>query len=224
MQIPADTLVFDMDGVLLLSNRLKHDAMLDLFDMDAGQRLEVERYNLGAGGIPRRQKFAHIWANILRREYGPAVEEALSSAYTRALDRRLLSVPLVEGVKTFIESCGLPCYVCTAAPETEAYELLAKRGLAGMFAGIYGGSKSKQSALEAIARLNNHKADRLLFFGDSQADLLAARAVGCRFVGVLRERNDFAGEALPTIRDFLDHRRLLDALSSTRSTKPHLEP
>lgn len=223
MQIPADTLVFDMDGVLLQSNWLKHDAMLDLFEMDAGQRLQVERYNLGAGGVPRRQKFVHIWANILGRVYGPEVEEALSEAYAHALDHRLLSVPLVEGVQAFIESCERPCYVCTAAPESEAHDLLAKRGLADLFAGIYGGSSSKQSALEAIASIAKHKGDRLLFFGDSHADLRAARTAGCRFVGVVREKNDFVGEELPTIRDFQDHKRLQDALSATRPTAPHLK-
>ncbi|MFZ2990283.1 HAD family hydrolase [Ideonella sp.] len=220
LQIPADTLVFDMDGVLLQSNRLKHDAMLALFEMDAAQRLAVERYNLGAGGVPRQQKFAHIWVAILGRAYGAEVEAALASAYALAIARRLLDVPLVEGVQDFVESCGMPCYVCTAAPDAEAHELLTRRGLAGLFAGIHGSSTSKHMALEAIARQAKLPTDRLLFFGDSHADWQAARAAGCRFVGVTREKNDFVGEAVPTIRDFDDKERLQDALKAAHPTAP----
>jgi phosphoglycolate phosphatase-like HAD superfamily hydrolase len=213
VQIPADILVFDMDGVLLQSNRLKHDAMLGLFDMNSAQRLEVERYNLSAGGIPRRQKFEHIWRQILGRSYGPAVEATLSEAYAQALEHRLLSVPLVEGVQAFIESCGRPCYVCTAAPEAEARDVLSRRGLASLFAGIYGSASTKQTALDAIASISCHAVDRMLFFGDSRADWLAARAAGCLFVSVTREKNDFAGEEIPVIRDFQDAVRLHQAFA-----------
>jgi phosphoglycolate phosphatase-like HAD superfamily hydrolase len=211
MPMPADVLVFDMDGVLLQSNTLKHEAMLDLFEMGEAQRQAVARYNLGAGGVPRRQKFAHIWAEILGRPYGPAIEEALADAYEHALGRRLLEVPLVEGVQAFIESCGLPCHVCTAAPEHEAREVLSQRGLAGLFERIFGAPATKQEALATIAHIARCTPDRLLFFGESSADLEAARAIGCRFVGVTREKNDFAHDEVPTIRDFADEARLQQA-------------
>jgi phosphoglycolate phosphatase-like HAD superfamily hydrolase len=212
MPLSADVLVFDMDGVLLQSNHLKHEAMLDLFEMDEAQRRSVERYNQGAGGVPRRRKFAHIWSDILARPYDPAVEETLAGAYERALRQRLLDAPLVEGVRMFIESCGQPCFVCTAAPDAEARELLSHRGIDGLFEGVFGDSMSKQGALAAIAAISGCAADRIVFFGDSEADLQAARAAGCRFVGVTREKNDFAREDVPTLRDFDDRPRLLDAL------------
>jgi beta-phosphoglucomutase-like phosphatase (HAD superfamily) len=211
MPSPVDVLVFDMDGVLLQSNQIKHEAMLDLFEMDEAQRQAVASYNLGTGGVPRRQKFAHIWAEILGRPYGPAVEGALADAYERALGRRLLEVPLVEGVQAFIESCALPCHVCTAAPEREAREVLSRRGLAGQFERIFGAPTTKQEALAAITRIARCAPERILFFGDSFADLEAARAAGCRFVGVTREKNDFAHDDVPTIRDFADEARLNQA-------------
>lgn len=216
MQISVDAMVFDMDGVLLQSNQIKHHAMLDLFEMDEAQRRAVERYNLGAGGVPRREKFAHIWANLLGRPYGPEVEARLAANYERMLGEHLMNAPLVEGVATFVEESGCPCYVCTAAPVDEAREVLTHRKLILLFRAIFGAPTSKADALRAIARIDGTSTDRVLFFGDSRADLDAARAVGCRFVGVTREKNDFSGGDVPTIRDFEDRTRLEPALQAAR--------
>ncbi|NDY92804.1 HAD family hydrolase [Ideonella sp. TBM-1] len=198
-----------MDGVLLQSNHIKHDAMLALFDVDAQKKVAIAQYNQAHGGVPRKQKFAHIWTCILSRPYDAQVERQLAGAYERALEEALSAAPLVEGVDAFIAGSDLPCFVCTAAPEDEASRVLAGRGLLAHFKVVYGGSTTKAQALAQVASGVGRAPERVLFFGDSKADLEAARSAAVRFVGVTREKVDFLVGSVPTIFNFED-RKLLD--------------
>lgn len=208
-----DALVFDMDGVLLQSNHIKHRAMLALFDGDAPTREAIDHYNRSTGGVPRKQKFAHIWTQILHRTYDAEVEGRLAKAYEDALENSLLDAPLVEGVAKFLAECAIPCFVCTAAPEDEAARLLARAGLLGLFRGVCGASMSKAQALTAVTSHIGCDVERVLFFGDSSADLEAARSAGTRFVGVTREKSDFTGDSIPTIFSFEDRHALASAMN-----------
>jgi beta-phosphoglucomutase-like phosphatase (HAD superfamily) len=101
-----DALVFDVDGVLLQSNHRKHHAMLALFDADAQVKAAIDLYNRNSGGIPRKQKFAHIWTQILKRTYDANVEQDLARAYAQALEQSLLDAPLVEVSQTSLPRAG----------------------------------------------------------------------------------------------------------------------
>lgn len=213
-----DALVFDMDGVLLQSNHIKHDAMLALFDVDAQRKAAIAQYNQANGGVPRKKKFAHIWTYILSRPYGAEVEHQLADAYESALEQALNAAPLVEGVDAFIAGSNLPCFVCTAAPEEEALRVLEGRTMLARFKAVYGGSITKAQALAQVVSSGGHAPERVIFFGDSRADLEAARSAAVRFVGVTREKVDFPVGSVPTIFNFEDRKALDLALDIAART------
>lgn len=49
-------IAFDMDGVVLKSKWLKHQAMLDLFRSWPNHLQAIDQYNRAAGGVPRAEK------------------------------------------------------------------------------------------------------------------------------------------------------------------------
>jgi phosphoglycolate phosphatase-like HAD superfamily hydrolase len=77
---------------------------------------------------------------------------------------------------------------------------------------------SKAQALAAVTSRVGCAVERVLFFGDSRADLHAARSAGARFVGVTREKIDFTGDEVPTIFGFEDREALALSLNATATT------
>jgi len=195
-------LVFDMDGVILLSNEIKHQALLRLFEDHSGHLDRISAYNRSAGGVPRAQKFRHIWERILGREYSPQTEEVLSARYVALLGKGLLEAPLMEGIESFLSGNDLPKYVCSAAPQEEVELQIRHHRLRYHFAHLYGAPVAKCEALADIIARVGCEPRQVLFFGDALADLEAAEAAGTTFVGVVRERNNFGNVRCPTLTDF----------------------
>lgn len=52
--------VFDLDGVIVKTNLVKHSAMLSLFADHPEQRSAISEFILANGGVPRRDKLAHL--------------------------------------------------------------------------------------------------------------------------------------------------------------------
>lgn len=195
-------LVFDMDGVILQSNEIKHQALLRLFDDFPEDLPEIAAYDRRSGGVPRRHKFAHIWREILCLCYSPEVEEEFISRYAELLRDGMLRAPLVDGIMDFLASTPIPKYVSSAAPQEEVEAQLAARGLLGHFVAVFGSPTAKLEALRAVIGREACSPKEVLFLGDARADYDAAQAAGTAFAGVIRERNDFEGLRCPTLMDF----------------------
>lgn len=199
--------VFDLDGVIVRTNFVKHAAMLSLFADHPDQRGAVSAFILSNGGVPRRDKLAHL----LRHTLGAEPTDKLLSEYLRRyavqLEHQLAEAPMVEGVGEFIASCPSTRYVCSSAPEAEVHEQVSRRLLSGHFAAVYGCNTPKAEALRTIAA--SHARQPVVFFGDSVGDYEAACQAGVAFVGVICERDNFQGMPVVKLRNFA-HRATVD--------------
>jgi len=195
-------LVFDMDGVILQSNELKHQALLRLFADFPEDLPAIAVYNRSAGGVPRQRKFEHIWREILCLCYGPELEEQFTTRYAELLEEGLRKVPLVEGIESFLGSTPIPKYVSSAAPQEEVEHQLTSRQLRQHFSAVFGAPTEKADALREVIRRQGCAPQQVLFLGDARADYEAAQAAGTAFVGVVRECNNFEGLRCTTLTDF----------------------
>jgi phosphoglycolate phosphatase-like HAD superfamily hydrolase len=199
--------VFDLDGVIVKTNFVKHAAMLSLFADHPDQKSAISAFILSNGGVPRRDKLAHL----LRYTLGAEPTDTLLSEYLRRyavqLEHQLAEAPMVEGVGEFIASCPSTRYVCSSAPEAEVREQISRRLLTRHLAAVYGGTTPKLEALRAIAA--SHARQPVVFFGDSVGDYEASCRAGVAFVGVVCERDNFQGMPVVKLRDFA-HRATVD--------------
>lgn len=195
-------LVFDLDGVIVKTNFVKHAAMLSLFDDFPEQRGAISEFILSNGGVPRRAKLAHL----LRSTFGAEPTDALLSEYLRryakSLEQQLAVAPMVEGVREFIAGHEVARYVCSSAPEAEVHGQIGRRSLAPHFSAVYGGSVPKANALRFIAA--RHAGQAVVFFGDSVGDHEAACEAAVAFVGVVCERDNFQHMPVVKLHDFTD--------------------
>ncbi len=197
----ASAVVFDLDGVIVKTNFVKHDAMLSLFTDHPGQQDAISNFILSNGGVPRKAKLAHLLRDNLRTEPTEALLSEYLSRYAVALEHQLAVAPMVEGVGEFIATYPATRYVCSSAPDAEVHEQVARRSLSLHFAAVYGATTPKSHALRAIAAA--HADGPVVFFGDSVGDYEAAYQAAVAFVGVVCERDNFQGMPVVKLSNFV---------------------
>lgn len=207
--------VLDLDGVIVKSNLVKHDAMLSLFADYPDRQASVSSFILANGGVPRRIKLAALLQDYLHIKPTEVAIAGLLDRYAAALASQLAAAPAVEGVEAFIACWPGPRYVCSSAPELEVREQVARRSLGAHFTAIFSGKTPKSDALRQIAAANSER--RVVFFGDSIGDYEAAQKADVAFVAVTCERDNFAEWPVVKISNFADpmvvDRAMLAALS-----------
>ena len=181
------TLVFDCDGVVLNSNKVKTDAFYEValpFGEQAAQAFVA--YHTTNGGISRYKKFVHFLQTIVPQHAqtvtGPGLEELLD-AYASLVRRSLLNCEIAPSLQALREKhANTRWLIVSGGDQAELREVFAKRNLAHLFdGGIFGSPDSKDNLLER--ELASGNIDRpALFLGDSKYDYEAATQVGLDFV------------------------------------------
>ena len=208
------TLVFDCDGVVLDSNRVKTEAFHAValpFGEEAAA--EMVAYHVAHGGISRYRKFEYLLRQILGRQESPKELQVLLQSYAGLVREGLLGCAVAPGLVELRER--LPdCrwMIVSGGDQTELREIFAIRGLAELFdGGIFGSPDAKDLILERELRRESI-CQPALFIGDSRFDHQCARQAGLDFV-FLHDWSEFKGwreyctaesiEVRGRLRDFL---------------------
>lgn len=179
------TLVFDCDGVLLNSNRIKTEAFRRVA-LQFGEAVSVEmvQYHVANGGVSRYRKLA--W--LLERVFGQADAadlQPLLDQYAQILKNELLNAEADCAIETIRRHTPDATWmIVSGGDQAELRQLFAKRQMDHLFdGGIFGSPDTKEQILQ-----REHEQGVLrqpaLFLGDSRYDHEAARQYGLDFVFV----------------------------------------
>jgi len=180
------TIVFDCDGVLLDSNRVKTDAFRTVASQFGDQAAdELVRFHVANGGVSRYRKFEHLLGGILGRATTEAEVQRLAGEYGKCVFEELLRCPVATELSRLrAESSHATWMVVSGGAEFELRKVFAERGLAELFdGGIHGSPATKD---EILGRQIESGALTLpgLFLGDSRYDHEAAIRAGLDFIFV----------------------------------------
>lgn len=177
------TFVFDCDGVVLNSNKVKTDAFYRValrFGEDAARRM-VE-YHVARGGVSRYLKFEWLLREVVGVVDSNTLQQLLQS-YSAEVRQGLLNCDIAAGLGELRELTAASNWlVVSGGDQMELREVFSERGISPMFnGGIFGSPDSKDVILaREISKLNIHQP--ALFLGDSQYDHQAASTAGLDFV------------------------------------------
>ena len=187
------TLVFDCDGVVLDSNRIKTEAFRAAA-MPWGQAAAeaLVAHHTANGGISRHRKFAHFLDTILpehvpgvvpERE-GPGLQEMLS-AYAKAVRSGLMSCAVAERLEALRRATAEARWcIVSGGDQAELREVFGARRLDWLFdAGIFGSPDAKDEILARELAAGTILLPAL-FLGDSRYDHEAASRNGLDFIFV----------------------------------------
>jgi phosphoglycolate phosphatase-like HAD superfamily hydrolase len=181
------TLVFDCDGVILDSNKVKTRAFYEAalpYGESAAQAFVT--YHTANGGVSRYKKFAYflevIVPSLAGSITGPRLEQLLAG-YAASVRQGLLTCSVAPGLHVLREATSAARWlIVSGGDQAELREVFAQRELAALFdGGIFGSPDTKDQILSRECG-NNNIVQPALFIGDSKYDYQAATTAGLDFV------------------------------------------
>jgi len=178
------TLVFDCDGVILDSNKVKTEAFYRATQAygEAAARAMVA-HHISHGGVSRYKKFAYFLNNIAPPGVSGPDLQALLAVYAAEAKKGLLSCSVAEGLPMLREMTPHARWlVASGGDQNELRELFGLRGLLDLFdGGVYGSPDTKEEIIQREQAARNIL-EPALFLGDSRYDHQVATAYGLDFV------------------------------------------
>lgn len=177
------TLVFDCDGVVLNSNKVKTDAFFRAvlpYGKTAAEAMVV--YHVANGGVSRYKKFKYFLQEIVPDQRGPNLDELLK-AYAAYVRKGLLNCEIAPGLKELRQhTCNARWLIVSGGDQSELRDIFSQRELLPFFdGGIFGSPNTKDEILEREVT-NGSILEPALFLGDSKYDYQAASRKGLDFV------------------------------------------
>lgn len=177
------TLIFDCDGVVLNSNRIKtaafYKAALPYGEVAAQKLVD---YHVAHGGVSRYEKFSWFLKNVVRDVSEKKLQKLLL-AYEIEVRQGLLNCDVAPGLSGLREKTGHANWlIVSGGDQTELRDIFVERKLAPFFdGGIFGSPDNKDEILSREIERDNirHPA---LFIGDSKYDYQAATRAGLDFI------------------------------------------
>lgn len=182
--------IFDCDGVLLESNRMKQAGFAQVLrDYPAGVVADFLAFQKTAFGLSRFRTIDAFFDRFLGRPAGPGEKEALLEAfgaYCRSEYPRQPVTPGAEALLHALAARGAVAYVCSGSAEDELRTVLEGIGLAPHFRAIYGSPRPKAELVAHVLEreAGRHAPGQALFLGDAEADYRAAAENGIAFLQV----------------------------------------
>jgi phosphoglycolate phosphatase-like HAD superfamily hydrolase len=180
------SLVFDCDGVILDSNKVRAQAFYNAALPYGEQHATALReYHILHGGVSRYVKFEILLRDMVGVPVTDEAMKALLHAFTTEATIGLLQCDIAPGLQALRKATPQANWILVSgADQNELRHVFAQRGIAGWFdGGIFGSPSNKDKILHREKESGNLR-QPAIFFGDSRYDHQAATRAGLDFVFV----------------------------------------
>lgn len=175
--------IFDFDGVIVESARIKTEAFRKLFSKWPDKVDDIVSYHIKNMGISRYNKFKYFYENILKEPYSEEIGLELGKQFSE-LVLEIKKAPLVKGTKVFLEETyhNRLLFIASGTPQKELDEIVSFRGLAKYFKAVCGTPATKTEIIKYILKEYELEKDQVVFVGDAESDRRASEDVGSHFI------------------------------------------
>lgn len=185
--INKKVLIFDFDGVICDSVNIKTDAFYQMY-VKYGDKIakKVKEYHLMHGGISRFFKIKYFHKEYLNIELNNSELNSLCEDFSNIVLNSVISSSYLPGVMEFIKKhkSDKKIYICTGTPQKEIDFILKNKNINDFFDGVYGSPDSKEFIINSIIKTNHFEKKDIVFFGDSETDLVAAKHTKIDFIAI----------------------------------------
>ncbi len=201
----------DFDGVVIDSNGIKDDAFAKIFSEYPQHVDEMMKCHLEHNAVPRSEKFRFVGEKILKFA-GAALEKFVvdkTRQFQILTDKALIECPECVGATEFLNyfKSASSLVLISATPTADLNRIVSARNLDKFFSEVFGAPIVKSEIMKKVMSARSLEPKESLFIGDSPEDLIAAKAAGVPFVGVVG-RTNFKGSDVPVypnLKVFAEH-------------------
>jgi len=180
-------LIFDCDGIILNSNKIKTDAfreVVSIYGIEASTLLV--NYHLQNGGISRYHKFNYFLntiANNLELDTKNISVNELTNNYSKCVRKKLLNCEIDDSIIAYRQISNSIWSIVSGSDQYELNQVFRERNIDSIFdGGIHGSPLSKIQIFKKIFEENKNDIQKSLYIGDSKYDYLAAKEIGLDFI------------------------------------------
>jgi len=187
---PIRCLVFDFDGVLVDSNAVKRGAYFEALGPVGAPAPLVEQvlddHRLGDRYVVIREVLRRLPGGGVHGDAAERLVAECAERYNDICEGFTGTCREIEGASGALGrlSSRYALYVNSATPEAPLRRVVARRGWAGYFRDVLGRPRTKSENLREIMAREAVQPTEVVMIGDGEADLAAATACGCGFIGV----------------------------------------
>ena len=202
-------IIFDFDGVIAESIKLKSDAFAELYSTFGNNIVQkVVEHHESNGGMSRYEKIKYYHETFLQQVISHKEISELAYKFSDLVVDKVISAPYVPGVLDYIQKCNnkYKLFISTGTPTKEIKKILIGRNILHYFNDVFGSPNGKTSHIKSIISRFDIKHNELLFYGDSNEDLKAARKTDVTFTLVKNKFNKILSDKYRgnSINNFLE--------------------
>ncbi len=188
IKIPkVKNILWDFDGVIFNSMKIKNDGFLELFKGHKQEDLEKFReYNYISGGVPRFDKIRYFYNDILKEDIRDDEVKRLADEFAKIIRNRLflrdnLIADSIEFIKREYKNYNF--HITSGAEHNELNRLCREFNLSKYFISIEGSPTKKSILIENILRNYGYSKKDTILIGDAITDYYSAYDNGIGFYG-----------------------------------------
>ncbi|MFM2484521.1 HAD family hydrolase [Celerinatantimonas yamalensis] len=210
------TIVFDCDGVVFNSNKVKTQSFYDVAKVYGHEPAKaLKDYHVQNGGISRYAKFKYLFTDILKKPINQNELIQLLDNFACEVKNALMNCEVADGLEELREKTQHSNWlIVSGGDQQELRELFKVRSLDHYFdGGIFGSPDTKETILTREIESGNI-IQSALYIGDSLYDYQSAQAADLDFIFLtqwteMKNYRSWAKEIRAlnyrSIKDFFEH-------------------
>ena len=185
-------IIFDFDGVILDSTKIKTDAFINIFKDKYSEYLSaILDHHHNHLGISRSNKLRIYFEDIIKIKLTNFKLQNYINLFSEYCLNRILNCNFIPGARDFIinNHQSYKFFISSGTPTKELKYICKYRGLDMYFERIYGSPHKKSAHIKRIKKIYKLKSNEILFLGDGMSDYIAAKENKLYFIGINFKNN-----------------------------------
>jgi phosphoglycolate phosphatase len=184
-------IIFDFDGTLVDSNKIKVDTFYETTKDIIGAEFLLNKLLSSPKSGDRYNIFNTLSIELNTVNTDPYM---LSKEYTEKCEFKISHAPEIYGATLTLQklkNLDISTFISSATPEHTLKKIIKLRNWESLFDKIFGSPRSKLVHIQTILKENKFSKSEIIYVGDSEVDKNASSLVGCKFVGIGKDIKRF---------------------------------